>query len=321
MAAAVTRPVRLGLVGCGRLAEAGYVPAATLVPEVRVAAVADPDSERREQVAAALARFGAAVDRFATVEELLDRADVDGLVLATPVGAHVGGAAAATAAGLPVLVEKPPAPDAAGAAALERLDPPPWIGFNRRFDPGVLALRARVPADGPLELRLQLHYRRRSWRPHAVRDDVLLDLGPHVVDLARWLTGSDVVEVASASSGPERARFDLVLRRGRASIDLAADRAHREVVEVRAPGGRTIARHRLGGPIALVRGRLPFGSAPPALVVSLAAQLAAFADAVDGRSPTGLATAADGRAAMQVIDAVRATASAGARSSPVSSDR
>lgn len=315
----MSRPVRLGLVGCGRLAASGYVPAAGLVPEVRLTAVADPDSGRREQVAAALERGGHRVARFATVEELLDQAGVDGvdgLVLATPVAAHVEGAATASSPGLPVLVEKPPAPDAAGAAALERLDPPPWIGFNRRFDPGVVAVRTRVPAEGALDLHLELHYRRQSWQSHAVRDDVLLDLGPHLVDMARWLAGSEVVEVASASAGPERARFDLAFERGRASIDLAADRAHREVVEVREPGGRTIARHRLGGPIALVRGRLPFGSGPPALVVSLAAQLAAFADAVQGRDAGALATAADGRAAMQVIDAVRAAAGRD-RSSPV----
>ena len=313
----MTRPVHLGLVGCGRLAASGYVPAAGLVPDVRVTAVADPDRGRREQVAAALERRGTPVSRFATVEHLLDQASVDGVVLATPVGAHVGGAAAATATGLPVLVEKPPAPDAAGAAALERLDPPPWVGFNRRFDPGVVAVRARVPAEGPLDLHLELHYRRQSWRAHAVRDDVVLDLGPHLVDLARWLTGSEVVEVASTSAGHERARFDLVLQRCRATIDLAADRAHREVVEVREPGGRPIARHRLGGPIALVRGQLPFGSEPPALVVSLAAQLAAFADAVRGRDAGALATAADGRAAMQVIDTVRAAATGRDRSSPV----
>jgi predicted dehydrogenase len=218
---------------------------------------------------------------------------------------------------MPVLVEKPPAPDAADAAALERLDPPPWVGFNRRFDPGVVAVRTRVPTEGPLDLHLELHYRRKSWQAHAVRDDVLLDLGPHLVDLARWLTGSEVVEVATASLDAERATFNLVLRRGRASIDLAADRAHREVVEVREPGGRTIARHRVGGPIALVRGQLPFGSEPPALVVSLAAQLTAFADCVQGRNAGALATAADGRAAMQVIDAVRAAATGRDRSSPV----
>jgi predicted dehydrogenase len=73
----------------------------------------------------------------------------------------------------------------------------------------------------------------------------------------------------------------------------------------------------VGGPIALVRGQLPFGSEPPALVVSLAAQLTAFADCVQGRDAGALATAADGRAAMQVIDAVRAAATGRDRSSPV----
>ena len=38
--------------------------------------------------------------------------------------------------------------------------PPPWVGFNRRFDPGAAAVRAAVPADGDVDLRLEIGYRR-----------------------------------------------------------------------------------------------------------------------------------------------------------------
>ena len=63
----------------------------------------------------------------------------------------------ATAAGVPVLVEKPPAPDLAGAADLVPLSPTPWLGFQRRFRP-----RARWPvattgmAEPHLTLELEI---------------------------------------------------------------------------------------------------------------------------------------------------------------------
>jgi len=83
---------------------------------------------------------------------------------------HVADTFAAAAAGLPTLVEKPPAADAGAAAMLATLVPPPWIGFNRRFDPLIERVRGRVPAHGRLELSIELRYRRGSWRPHTVTD-------------------------------------------------------------------------------------------------------------------------------------------------------
>ena len=76
---------------------------------------------------------------------------------------------AAATAGVAVLVEKPPALDAAGAAALAALTPPPWVGFNRRYDPGAQRVRAAIPAEGDVDLRLEISYRRRSWRAHSGR--------------------------------------------------------------------------------------------------------------------------------------------------------
>ena len=38
------------------------------------------------------------------------------------------------------------------------LDPAPWIGFNRRFEPGLARLRSKVPAKGELDLSIELHH-------------------------------------------------------------------------------------------------------------------------------------------------------------------
>jgi predicted dehydrogenase len=291
--------MRLGLVGCGQLAEQGYLPAIARTAALDLVAVADPDPARRAHVAA----LAGDVAALPTAAKLLGEVEVDALVLASPAETHVTDARIAGEAGIAVLVEKPPAPDAAGAAELADLHPPPHVGFNRRFDPAVRAVRDAVPADGDVELDLVIHYRRRSWAARSVHDDAIVDLGPHLVDLARWLTGAEVVAVTAADLRPDRATVELELTRGHARLRAAADRLHRELIEVRQ-GRNTVARHSVGGPLAAVTGRLAPGPHP--LVASLAGQLAAFARTLTGNPDPDLGTADDGLAVMTAIDAARA---------------
>ncbi|HEX4901305.1 MAG TPA: Gfo/Idh/MocA family oxidoreductase [Acidimicrobiales bacterium] len=317
----VSDPVRLGLVGCGRLAELGHVPAAARSVDVEVVAVADPDPGRRSHVASLA---GTAVGSYPDLPSLLAGSAVDAVVLATPATAHLADAERVVAAGLPVLVEKPPAPDAIGAAALAALGDGVFVGFNRRFDPAIAPLRPAVPATGPLDLDLAIRYRRASWSAHTVRDEVLLDLVPHLVDLARWLTGSDVTSMAATEVHPDHAELQLGLGRGRARVVASADALHEERVVVRDAADRELAAHRTGGPLDAVAGRVralrhrAAGRSPVhPLVVSLAAELDAFAGAVRGAGPGQLATAADGLAAMCVVDAARTSAGAGGAPVPV----
>jgi predicted dehydrogenase len=296
-------PVRLGLVGCGRLAELGYAPAARAAASVEIVAVADPERARRGLVAE---RLGAAAH--ARLDELLAATALDGLVVCTSAGHHEAVAAVAAQADVPALVEKPPAPDAMGALRLAALTPAPWIGFNRRFDQG-LELAGRVPAGGELELRMLLQYRRKSWRPVTGGDDALLDLAPHLVDLALHLTGSLPVAVR-AHAAREHAGIELAISRGRVRIECATDRPHHELVEIGDAGGRRIARAERGGRARAIAARVRPRAHP--LVRSLTAQLEAFAAALRGEDPGPLATAAEGAAVMLVLDAARRSAASGA---------
>lgn len=314
---AVGDPVRIAVVGCGRLTEHGYVPAIARVREARLVGVADPDPIRRERAAGLAASLGVVVPAFTGIESLLDAVSPDAVVLASPAAAHVDGARIATAAGVTVLVEKPPAPDATGAEQLAALRPRPWIAFNRRFDPGVRSLRAERSVEVDGELRLSIAYRRRSWRAHTVRDDALDDLGPHLVDWARWLTGQEIVAVTARTVSDQRAEVVLRLERSRARIVAATDRLHAERIEWRAPDGRRVARWTAGGPVRAVTGRFAAGDHP--LVTSLAGQLDAFVHAVGGRPAPDLATAEDGAAAMRAIAACRASAASGGVDVPVAS--
>lgn len=313
-------PVRVGLVGCGRLAEAGYVPAVAHARGVEIVAVADPDSTRRDLVGAALgiaaaARHEGAVSLLARprtsaesghspTSGTSDRGEgpvaVEAVVVASPVATHVEVAGHVAAAGLPCLVEKPPARDAAGARALAALHPAPLVGFNRRFSLG-LGLPAGLGRDGEVEIEGTLHYRRSSWDPIGELGDAWLDLGPHLVDLA-MLAARRPLAVASATLAERRAVVELEGEGVRARLECATDRPHRERFRV-AIGGRPVLDARAGG----LPGLLPRPGRPHPLVASLAAQLEAFAVLVRGGEPAGPspATAAEGVPVMELIDAAR----------------
>ncbi len=309
--------VRIGLVGCGRLTEAGYLPALALTPKIELVAIVDPDQTRRTRVGGLALDAGHPVAAHSDVDSMLAAGGLDAVVVASPVDRHVDAATAVADRGLPVLVEKPPAPDVAGAEALAALRPAPRIGFNRRFDPGVAALRPLVPPRGHVQLNIELHYRRRSWQPVTVDDDAVLDLGPHAVDLGRWLASADAVEVKGATVTPTRADWHVLLTRARVHIALATDRPHHELVEVFDDRGRPLGKHRLGGLIAAGRSRVRRRPDVTPLVRSLAAQLAAFACAGDAGDAPTLATAADGVAAMRVLAAARASAARGGALVPI----
>ncbi|MET0894985.1 MAG: Gfo/Idh/MocA family oxidoreductase [Acidimicrobiia bacterium] len=309
--------MRLGLVGCGRLAELGYVPAAMRATGVELVAVADPDPIRRQHVAATAARAGVIVSTHASAGALVEHAALDAVVVASPVSAHEADAVVVTNAGVAVLVEKPLAPDAARAAHVASLSPTPWVGFNRRFDPGAQRVRAAAAAhrDDRLDVRAAISYRRRSWRAHTVNDDALLDLGPHLVDWSRWVMGDEALRASALEVTPHRAVFDVQFARGRARLTAATDQLHHEVIEVIDARGRRIARHHIGGPAGAVRGRFARGDHP--LVTTLSAQLEHYARAVRLQPSADLATAVDGVAVMAVLDAVGASAVSGGATQPV----
>ncbi len=114
-----------GLIGCGRIAERVYILAMARVPGVRLAAVADPVLDRCERAAPG-------VPAFTSAAELIGARVVDALVLLTPAAVHLADARLAANAGLPTLVEKPPASTLAEAFELARLE-------RRRDSPSIAA--------------------------------------------------------------------------------------------------------------------------------------------------------------------------------------
>jgi predicted dehydrogenase len=307
--------MRLSVVGCGRITERGYIPAALGADGVTIAAFADPNAERLELCRGLWRESGEEAMGYPGLSSLLAAEPIDLLVVAAPLQHHLALAEEAAAAGVRSLVEKPPAPDLPAAQRLAALDPEPLLAFNRRFLQGA-ELRDAIPAEGWLELDLELRFRRDAWGAHEVRDEALLDAGIHLIDLACHLTNAAPIAVRRALVEPERAELEIELARGRARISCATDRRHRETVAIRDRAGKVLARSVWGG----IRSRLAsLAGRPEPLILSLQRQLetagVSLLEQQMGRlhqgHPRRLATAADGATAMAVVEAARHSAELG----------
>jgi len=294
------RQIRLGIIGCGRLVERGYIPAAHRCKGMVLTAVADLDLER-------CAHIAPGVQAFESVESLLSGSELDAVIVATPPAAHLEPARAAARVGVATLVEKPPATSVAEARELARLDRPPWIGFNRRFLFGLLEQRVAIRARAAV-LELELHYPGDEWRPYTPAPLALLDAASHLVDLARWLTGGEVRRARALTLTPQAGDVELDLGDIRATLGWSVDRAHRERIEVRDATGVRLFRYLDGGLLrALVR-RTRRPSEDDPFINSLARQLDELARELRGHSRGILATADDGLKVMHVLASVQSSA-------------
>jgi predicted dehydrogenase len=183
-AAVVGTKPRLGFLGLGWIGRARME---AVAPLMEVAAVADP----------------AVPGALGSLEELLAR-DPDGVVIATPSALHAEQAIAALEAGVPVFCQKPLGRDAAEAEAVaeaaRRADLLLGVDLCYRHTAAAQALRAELPALGDVYVAdLAFHNAYGPDRPwfydrEFAGGGCLLDLGIHLVDLALWLLGTEVVE-------------------------------------------------------------------------------------------------------------------------------
>ena len=144
------RPVRLGLIGCGGIVRLSHAPGYLAVPElVRVTALADPVPDNLRGMGEMLAV--PPERRYADYRDMLERADLDAVTIATPHHMHAEQAIDAAAAGVAVVSEKPMATSVEQAeevlAAVRRHGVPYAVVHNFLFTPGMERARALL-ADG-----------------------------------------------------------------------------------------------------------------------------------------------------------------------------
>jgi predicted dehydrogenase len=192
--------LNVGLIGCGAIGRrrAEHLAGARLVHCV------DSDLPRAERLAAGHegCTFGSEWQR------LLERADVDAVLIATPHDLQAQIVRAAIHGGKHALVEKPAARNARELQDLPQLaargNVRVRVGFNHRYHRAFQQARRLVDSGvlGPL-MFIRARYGHggrpgyeREWRaqPHRSGGGELVDQGIHLIDLARWFLG-DFVEV------------------------------------------------------------------------------------------------------------------------------
>lgn len=191
-------PLRLGLVGTGRIGTAHARVIAEQVPGAVLAAVADA----RPGAAAPLADAYDAV-AFDVPQALIDSPDVDAVVITASSTAHSDLITAVAGAGKPVFCEKPASMTLVemdrALAAVEAAGTTLQVGFNRRFDAGFVAAHAAVVAGdlGQVQLMRSLTRDPGLANPAAVPPwTVFTQTLIHDFDALLWLNpGASPVEV------------------------------------------------------------------------------------------------------------------------------
>ena len=187
----------VAVVGAGRIGALHAELLAGRVPGAALAAVADADEALAALVAALV------VARAATVESVLADPAADAVAICSSTDSHVELLVRAAAAGKPVFCEKPLSLDLAevdrALAAVERAGVLLQVGFNRRFDPAHRSVRDAVAAGTVGEVHLVRITSRDPAPPPLdyvrVSGGLFLDMTIHDFDMARFVTGSEVVEV------------------------------------------------------------------------------------------------------------------------------
>jgi predicted dehydrogenase len=199
------KPVRVALVGCGKVASI-HAAALQSLPEAEFVAACDVSTERAEAFAA---KFG--VRPFTDLGSMLRDAHPEAIIIGTPHPIHAESAVRAAEAGVHVLVEKPLAAtladcDAMLAAARKSGVTLGAISQRRFYEPVQRMKRAidegkiGAPALGVFiqySWRDAAYYRSDPWRGKWDTEGggVLVNQSPHQLDILTWLMGP-VAEVS-----------------------------------------------------------------------------------------------------------------------------
>lgn len=195
--------VRIGLIGVGRIGQMYARLLSSEVEGVELVAVADA---RGEAAQAAAERHGIAVWS-GDYQEVLSRNTVDAVVIATPTNTHVEVVKAAAAAKKQVFCEKPLALTVAGCdEAIQATDQAGvrlMVGLVRRYDMAYRQAKQKIEEGAigrPVSYKGIGHDAKRTSLEFARRESsggIIMDMGIHDFDMARWLMGDEVMRVHS----------------------------------------------------------------------------------------------------------------------------
>lgn len=189
--------VRTAVLGMGRQGQIHSKNIAYRIPEAELVCVSDVTMDRARQVGID------GVELYDDYKAILARDDVDAVVIATSTDTHEQVIRETAQAGKDMFCEKPIATtleaidellkivDAAGVRF--------QVGFNRRFDPTFMRVREHV-VDGRVGTPFIVNITSRDPEPPSLEylkvcGGIFFDTTVHDFDMARFVTGDEIVEV------------------------------------------------------------------------------------------------------------------------------
>ncbi|HEX9212076.1 MAG TPA: Gfo/Idh/MocA family oxidoreductase, partial [Bradyrhizobium sp.] len=181
--------LRVGVIGAGVMGS-NHARVLAGLPGVSLVGVVDPSPAHRARTAELASCQG-----FETLDQLF-AAGVDAVTIAAPTHLHHEVALACIAKNIHVLVEKPIASTVAEGreivAAAQKAGVTLMVGHVERFNPAVAAVKQAIAGEDILSIAIT---RVGPFPPRMSNVGVVIDLAVHDIDLIRWFTESDIVEV------------------------------------------------------------------------------------------------------------------------------
>ena len=210
----------IGVVGVGEMGRRHAENLRRLVPEANLVAIADVDGARAARVAAELE----ILHSYNSFDAMLERKDIQAVVIATPDKFHTDAVRAAASAGKDIFCEKPLGLNLASSRdALESVKEAGvrmQVGFMRRYDPAH-ALAKRHITEGEIgePVIFKSIGRDKDMPPIAAYQSRINGMlfytnSIHDFDSARWLMNDEVAEVhafTTVAIRPELAEYDDVV--------------------------------------------------------------------------------------------------------------
>jgi len=210
------QPLRVGVIGAGIMG-ANHARVFAGLPDVHITGVADPNPQQRDLVNRVLGC--PAVEHY---DALLDLKP-DAVTIAAPTHLHHEIALACIARGIHVLVEKPIASNVDEGreiiAAARRANVTLMVGHVERFNPAVQAIKQAIENEDILSIAIT---RVGPFPPRMSNVGVVIDLAVHDIDLIRWFTDSEIVDVQPQLSSAVAEREDIALLQFRTASGVLA---------------------------------------------------------------------------------------------------
>ena len=202
--------IRVGIIGCGKIAQVRHLPEYASNPNVQLVGYYDKKLARAQEMAA---KYGGTT--YENYFDLLQNPEIDAVSVCVENRSHAEISTAALYSGKHVLCEKPMAVTLAECesmvAAAERNGKHLMIGHNMRFDPvhrkakelldggiigDIITFRTTMGNAGPENWSMEAGS---TWffDKQKAAMGALSDLGIHKVDLLQYLTGQKVIETTA----------------------------------------------------------------------------------------------------------------------------